>query len=65
MAKIVTDLRATVRDIVLAFVAAAGGVIIAAEVLPKTSAELKVLASAALYAGLRAAVAYIASLLDR
>lgn len=59
--KLLNDLRASVRDIVLAGLAAGAGVIIAAEVLPKSLEEWRVLGAAAAYAALRAAIAYIAA----
>lgn len=61
--KLLSQLHATVRDIVLAGVAAGTGVILATTVIPHSSDEVKVLLTAAAYAAIRASVAYIAALL--
>lgn len=60
--KLLASLQASVRDIVLAGVAAASGFLIGKEI-PKTTAELRVLLVGAVYAAIRAAVAYVAFLL--
>jgi hypothetical protein len=62
--KILVALKASVRDIVLAGVAAGAGVLLAVEVLPKTGTEVKVLLTAAVYAAIRAMVAFVVSLLS-
>lgn len=62
--KILTALRASIRDVVLAGVAAGAGVLIAAE-MPTSTREAKALLVAAVYAALRAAVAFAVALLQR
>lgn len=62
--KLLAALGASVRDIVLAGVAAASGFLLGEEI-PKTGAELKVLLVGALYAGIRAGVAFAAGLLRK
>jgi predicted regulator of Ras-like GTPase activity (Roadblock/LC7/MglB family) len=60
--KILSALSATVRDILLAGVAAASGYLLSQE-LPKNWDEAKALIVAALYMGLRTAVAFAVTLL--
>jgi hypothetical protein len=62
--KLLASLEASIRDIVLAGVAAASGFLLAREI-PKTGAEFKALLVGALYAGLRAAVAFTVALLRK
>ena len=61
--KVLTQLFASVRDVVLAGVAAGVGYILAVEVIPKTSTEFKALLAGALYAVIRAVVGKVAELL--
>lgn len=62
--KLLESLKASVRDIVLAGVAAAAGYFLAQE-MPKSLDEFGALVAAALYMGLRAAVAFAVALLSR
>lgn len=61
--KLLSQVVASVRDVILAGVAAFSGVIIAHEVIPQTSLELRALLAAALYAAVRAVVGKVAELL--
>ena len=61
--KLLAALSASVRDIILAGVAAASGYLLAVNVIPRTSAEFKALLAGALYAGIRAAVAFAVALI--
>lgn len=62
--KILAALRASIRDIVLAGVAAGSGFLIGKEI-PRSTAEFKVLLVGAAYAAIRAAVAFAAYLLSK
>ncbi len=62
--KIVVSLKATIRDIVLAGVAAGAGFLIGKEI-PATGPEVKALFVGAIYAAGRAVVAYVATLLAK
>lgn len=62
--KVLAALAASVRDIVLAGVAAASGFLIG-KTIPSTATEFKALLVGALYAGLRAAVAFAVYLLSK
>lgn len=61
---ILNALKASIRDVVLAGVAAGSGFLIGKEI-PKTTAELKVLLVGAAYAAIRAVVAFVATLLSK
>ena len=63
--KVLAALTASIRDIVLAGIAAAVGYIIGTEVLPNNLNEYAALFSGALYAGLRAAVAFAVTLIAK
>jgi predicted regulator of Ras-like GTPase activity (Roadblock/LC7/MglB family) len=62
--RFLASLEASVRDVLLAGVAAASGYLMAREV-PKTGVEFKALLVGALYAALRAAVAFAVTLLRK
>ena len=62
LSKLVNQLKASVRDVVLAGVAAAVGYVLAVEVIPKSSTEVKAVLAGALYAAIRAVVGKIADL---
>lgn len=62
--KILAALKADVRDIVLAGVAAGSGYLIS-QAVPKTGNDLKLLLVGAAYCAIRAAVAFAAALLSK
>lgn len=63
ISKLLSQLTASVRDIILAGVAAGVGYILAVEVLPKTSTEFKAVLAGALWAAIRALIGKAAELL--